>query len=206
MVTGLPAVASAPSDPVLIRTFAVEDAEQVHKVFADGMMAYPEHVDGGVLAPFVKNYISSAIADDLNPEGGMKKTFLEGSSSFWCAVDQRKDSPTHGRIIGIVGGQALDTDPYKTCPEPVMELRRMAVHAGARGLGVASALVKTLEDHARARGICRVVLSTGTVMIAAQRLYERCGYVEGRIELFEEPEFNLSKADNVGFVVLSKLL
>ena len=206
---GLPAVAISSSPPFWIRSFAVEDVEQVHKIFVEGMMAYPEHAPSAPLGQFVANYISSAIADDLNPAAGMPATFMEGSSHFWCAVDQRKDSSTHGAIVGIVGVQALDADPHKTWPGPVMELRRMSVTAGARGLGIASALVKTLEDHARAHGIARVVLDTGTVMTGARRLYERCGYVQDRIELFDGAQLKYdgaSAAHNLGYVVFSKLL
>ena len=48
------------------------------------------------------------------------------------------------------------------------------------GLGLATKLTATLEAHALRNGIGRVVLSTGSVMTPAQRMYERCGYVKDR--------------------------
>ena len=134
----------------------------------------------------------------------MREVFLDGDSRFWCAVDVRAGSATRGSVIGIVGGQALEADPFKTWPGRVIELRRMSVSSSARGLGVATALVEVLETHSRACGIGRVVLSTGSVMKPAQRLYTRCGYVEARVVQFVMPEFGHTEADDVGYVVYSK--
>jgi GNAT superfamily N-acetyltransferase len=84
----------------------------------------------------------------------MKEVYFNARSNFFCAVDHRPASPTHGKIIGIVGAQALGEDPYGAHPnEPVLELRRMSVHNGARKLGLGTKLVAVLEEHARCHGI-----------------------------------------------------
>jgi ribosomal protein S18 acetylase RimI-like enzyme len=54
--------------------------------------------------------------------------------------------------------------------------RMLAVDPGARGQGVGEALVRTCLDRARAAGRARMVLSTGELMTAAHRLYERLGF------------------------------
>ncbi|MEO8261130.1 MAG: GNAT family N-acetyltransferase [Pseudolysinimonas sp.] len=56
------------------------------------------------------------------------------------------------------------------------EVKRMYVHPDHRGSGVASQMLRTLEDDARRRGWRRLVLETGDTMIPAQRFYAREGF------------------------------
>jgi GNAT superfamily N-acetyltransferase len=57
-----------------------------------------------------------------------------------------------------------------------VEVKRMYVDPDARGSGVATAVLRRLEDEARALGARRVVLETGTLQPDAIRFYEREGY------------------------------
>jgi predicted GNAT family N-acyltransferase len=56
---------------------------------------------------------------------------------------------------------------------PVGHLGRLAVLAGRRGSGVGAALVRAVEDQARARGLALVALSSQTYAVP---FYERLGY------------------------------
>ena len=56
------------------------------------------------------------------------------------------------------------------------EVKRMYVRDAARGQGVAQAVLARLEAEARAAGLARLCLETGTVQHAAMRLYERAGF------------------------------
>ncbi|MEU0793765.1 GNAT family N-acetyltransferase [Amycolatopsis sp. NPDC005961] len=56
------------------------------------------------------------------------------------------------------------------------EIKRMYVDPAARGTGVATALLRALEDHARDLGIPRLLLETGTGQPDAMRFYQREGY------------------------------
>ncbi|MEU4246280.1 GNAT family N-acetyltransferase [Amycolatopsis sp. NPDC026612] len=56
------------------------------------------------------------------------------------------------------------------------EIKRMYVEPPARGTGVAAALLRALEDHARHLGIGRLLLETGTGQPDAIRFYRREGY------------------------------
>jgi len=67
---------------------------------------------------------------------------------------------------------------YAEIAEPgEAELRMLAVAPGARRHGVAARLMRAAWRVSLARGIRRVVLSTGDEMVAAQRLYGRLGLV-----------------------------
>ena len=63
-----------------------------------------------------------------------------------------------------------------------VEVKRMYVVPDARGSGVASGLLRALEDAARELGTRQVALETGTLQPDAIRFYEREGY--SRIPLF----------------------
>jgi ribosomal protein S18 acetylase RimI-like enzyme len=58
-----------------------------------------------------------------------------------------------------------------------VEIRILAVDQAARGRGVADRLMAACESLARDQGFAAVVLCTEPDMYAAQRLYERRGYV-----------------------------
>lgn len=77
------------------------------------------------------------------------------------------------------------------------ELKSMFVAEGARGKGVASALLRQLEDTARDEGMALLKLETGNVLHAAHRLYERhsftrCGvfgdYADAGSSIFMEKQ------------------
>lgn len=62
------------------------------------------------------------------------------------------------------------------------ELKSMHTLALARGAGVGAAMVARLLDEARARGLSRVSLETGSMaaFAPARRMYARAGFVECR--------------------------
>jgi GNAT superfamily N-acetyltransferase len=60
--------------------------------------------------------------------------------------------------------------------EGTAEMKRVFVHDGFRGLGVAKALVAAFETAARLDGFTRVRLETGTKQPEAMALYEKLGY------------------------------
>ncbi|MBF4462476.1 MULTISPECIES: GNAT family N-acetyltransferase [unclassified Rathayibacter] len=59
-----------------------------------------------------------------------------------------------------------------------IEIKRMFVDPTARGSGVATAVLRALEERARGLGASRLVLETGTAQPDAVRFYSREGYTE----------------------------
>ncbi len=87
-------------------------------------------------------------------------------SSSWPAT--RRTGRGVRRLASLAEGEA--------------EVKRMYVDPGSRGSGVATAVLRALEDAARARGVRRMLLETGTAQPEALRFYLREGYE--RIEAF----------------------
>lgn len=56
------------------------------------------------------------------------------------------------------------------------EVKSMFVAEDARGKGVADAILRQIEDQARADGLTVIKLETGNVLHAAHRLYRRFGF------------------------------
>jgi len=85
-----------------------------------------------------------------------------------------------GRLVGMVGTRPLREDA-------AWEICRMYVDAGARGAGLAAALLGTAEAHARAGGAARLVLWTDTRFTRAHGFYEKHGYVrQGSIRILDD--------------------
>lgn len=82
-----------------------------------------------------------------------------------------------GTVLGSVTN-VPDGGPYGEIGRPGEgEFRMLAVDPAAQGRGVGTALVNACVDDARRRGRERVVLSSGTWMGAAHRIYSRLGFV-----------------------------
>lgn len=79
-------------------------------------------------------------------------------------------------IARDAGGTAVGCGGLRLLDPGSGEVKRMYVEPAARGTGVAAALLRALEDHARDLGIARLLLETGTGQPDAIRFYQREGY------------------------------
>lgn len=102
-----------------------------------------------------------------NSETGLAPTG-EDIAVFFIAVD---DS---GVGIGCGGLRAIKGFDGASSAEG--EIKRMFVAPEHRGTGVATAILDSLEQYARARGWFRLVLETGDRQSDALRFYDREGY------------------------------
>jgi GNAT superfamily N-acetyltransferase len=86
------------------------------------------------------------------------------------------DAPTGAFLVAWYDGLPAGCAGWRSRGDGDAELKRMWVALGARGRGVAKALLAAVEDSARAAGRARVVLETGTAQPEAIGLYEAAGY------------------------------
>lgn len=85
--------------------------------------------------------------------------------------------PAGDVVVGTVTLAPYGTSYAEVAEPGELEVRMLAVAPEARGRGVAEALMTHALRHAVAEGARRVVLSTSEDMQAAQRLYDRLGFV-----------------------------
>lgn len=81
-----------------------------------------------------------------------------------------------GFWVGLVDGEVVGTIALIDFGNGGA-LRKMFLRADQRGSGLAQALLDTLVAHARAHGLPRLALGTLAQMHAAQRFYEKNGFV-----------------------------
>lgn len=95
--------------------------------------------------------------------------------------DQETDPPT-ADTVGVfliardLNGDATGCGALRLLENGTAEIKRMYVIPPARGTGVATRILRALEDQARRRGIGTLVLATGIKQPDAIRFYEREGY------------------------------
>lgn len=97
-------------------------------------------------------------------------------SNFLLDVDELERPGVSVYVARDQGGHAIGMAALVPWGMAVTELKRMFVHPDARGRGIGSRLLDTMESDARAAGLRQIVLETGTLHAAAQALYTRCGY------------------------------
>lgn len=79
-------------------------------------------------------------------------------------------------VVLLEDGVPVAGGGVKRLDDEACEIKRMYVVPSARGRGLASVLLKALEDQARALGYVVARLDTGPQQPAAQAMYERAGY------------------------------
>jgi GNAT superfamily N-acetyltransferase len=90
-------------------------------------------------------------------------------------------APPHGVVlVARLDGEAVGCGAVRRLDDGVGEVKRMYVTPGARGRGLARALLAALESAAADLGYRRLVLETGIRQGEAMALYESAGWT--RIE------------------------
>lgn len=119
-----------------------------------------EHPDGVRMRAEQEAEVAARYADVPGEEPGPKPTAGDMAVFVVAYAD--------GEPVGSGGLRALDATHG--------EVKRMYVVPAHRGTGVSTAILRRLEDEARARGWDRLVLETGERQPEAMRLYAREGY------------------------------
>lgn len=114
------------------------------------------------------------------------RIFYKSSSDYETAKQflkerfKKKDSTIFVASIGkyIVGFTQLYPSFSSVSMKRVWILNDLFVDEGYRGKGVAKSLMSAAENFARETGSVRIVLATQISNVAAQSLYESCGYAK----------------------------
>jgi GNAT superfamily N-acetyltransferase len=86
--------------------------------------------------------------------------------------------PDGAYYVGYEGAEAVAGGGLRRLGDGVAEIKRMYVRPGARSRGLATELLRRLEEAARSLGYKAARLDTGPEQVHALRMYRRAGYVE----------------------------
>jgi len=113
--------------------------------------------------------------------------FAELSRRFDAGFDPRRGDPSDDAdlappsglfIIARIEGNPVGCGGIKGLSAGIAEIKRVWTAPQTRGRGVASALVRHLEEAARARGFSVLRLDTNRNLAEARALYLKAGYRE----------------------------
>ncbi len=90
----------------------------------------------------------------------------------------------HDVVLIIDEGEVVGCGAVKQYDEHTMEMKRVFVKEECRGKGFGRMIVATLESLAKNKKMTRLVLETGVLLIAAQKMYMSCGF--GIIENYDQ--------------------
>ena len=120
----------------------------------------------GLVLPIQQDEFQVAVTLEDQPDLlDIEKTYLKAGGNFWGA---------------FVNDELVGTIALLRTGEHLAALRKMFVRQAYRGKthGVAGALLKTLKEFCREKGITHLYLGTAPQLKAAQRFYEQNGFVK----------------------------
>jgi putative acetyltransferase len=116
-----------------------------------------------------------AAQDLLEASHALMYALYAPEDNFALSLEDLRGPDVHF-FIARDGTEILGTGALVACGT-YGEVKSMFTGPDARGKGVGAALLRQIEDHARALGLPSLKLETGEELDAAIRLYERQGFV-----------------------------
>lgn len=123
------------------------------------------------------------VEDWDTPDGVRLRTAqrVELDARYGCDDHEPGPPPSASDVTTFVmargaDGAALGCGALRLLGPGRAEVKRMYVVPAARGTGVATAVLRALEDEARSLHVTEMLLETGTAQPDAIRFYEREGY------------------------------
>ena len=155
------------NDEVIIRQFRPQDQQRCIELFTTGLCSYktPPH---DIINPW---FVEEKLKTDM---GNIQQYYIDKHQhNFWVAE-------LNGIVVGCVGARPDINNAIES-----LELIRMSVDVSVRRKGVATLLIRQVENFATENGFTKVVLDTGLMMSAACAFYERCGYTRKETSIWE---------------------
>ncbi|CAH0478554.1 unnamed protein product [Peronospora belbahrii] len=176
------------SETVIIRSFQRDDLVTVRSLFESTHLDLPKR--SRAVCQFVANRLRGPSGDMFDVYQAFQTPNSAGilASGFWVAE-------VGGVVVGCAGLKPLTISSHQVNHEEERhsaELCRLCVAPAFRRCGVASALVRAVEDFAISCGAFNeICLDTIEVMEAAQHLYRALGYVEQPESMKQHSSFKL---------------
>ena len=109
----------------------------------------------------------------------LDETFEGGFDVTAGAADEQTLGGATGRfIVAVSNGVVVGCGGLQSLSDDIGEIKRMWVHRGWRGLGLAGRLLRRLEEESLALGHRVVRLDTNSSLAEALAMYHAAGYVE----------------------------
>ena len=112
----------------------------------------------------------------LRQSHALMESLFPPEDNFFLDIDQLCDETIHF-FTARIGDDILGTGALAQ-KGTYGEVKSMFVGEAARGKGIADALLRQIEDTARAEGLDTLKLETGNVLHAAHKLYRRHGFAD----------------------------
>jgi putative acetyltransferase len=107
----------------------------------------------------------------------LRARYPEGDGMHYFRLDADEVRPGRGAFVVAYDAQTpVGCGAVRTIDAGVAEIKRMYVLPTVRGRGIARRMLEFLEHEARAIGITKLLLETGTRQPEAIALYSKTGY------------------------------
>jgi DNA-binding MarR family transcriptional regulator/GNAT superfamily N-acetyltransferase len=160
----------------------------------DRMVAAMAEVERLMCASAVE--IGAQTPDSTDARWCVEAYFRELASRFETGFDPKKSisanadeltPPAGVFVVARLGGRPIGCGALKVRDRRIGEIKRMWVHADARGLGIGRRILEALEAHAREFGLRTLRLESNEALKEAHALYRKCGYME--VEPFNDEPY-----------------
>lgn len=159
---GLSEMQTAKSVPVILRTFQVDDLNEVQKLFQSTHLEYQ--------CKAVTRFVNHRLRKGGDMADITSSFLTDPKSHFWVVEAMGLDDENCGSIIGCIG--------LKRRSDTTAELCRLSVDPKWRRRGVATKLVQAFEEFAMIQRYQHIVADTIETMEDAQRFYTSLKYTE----------------------------
>lgn len=112
----------------------------------------------------------------LQQSHALMESLFPPEDNFYLNIDDLRAS--HIRFFTARQGSDIVGTGAIAIKDDYGEIKSMFVDEAARGLGVADALLRRIEDEARGEGLTIIKLETGNALHAAHKLYRRHGFTD----------------------------
>lgn len=121
-------------------------------------------------SPIAQQLIAALNAD-------LRARYPEGDDMHYFRLDADEVRPGRGAFVVAYDAETpVGCGAVRMIDAGVAEIKRMYVSPAVRGRGIARRMLEVLESEARAIGVVKLMLETGTRQPEAIALYSKTGY------------------------------